>query len=50
MNFWDQICCACSEEMSFEVFSPIWSNVNENETNLAKNPKVEISPIFIQLW
>ena len=36
MNFWEQICCALSDKMSFEVFSTIWSNVNENEKNLAK--------------
>ncbi len=36
MIFWEQICCALSDKMSFEVFSPIWSHVNENENNLAK--------------
>ncbi len=50
MNFWEQICCALSDKMSLEVFSPIWSHVNENEKKIGKNPKTEISPIFIRLW
>ncbi len=36
MNLGEQICCALSEEMSFEIFSPIWFHVNENEKKLAK--------------
>ncbi len=50
MNFGEQICCALSDKMSFDFFCPIWSHVNENETKIRKNPKFEISPIFIQLW
>ncbi len=36
MNFGEQICRVLSDKISFEVFSPIWSHVNENEKNLAK--------------
>ena len=36
MNFREQIWCVVSEEMSFETFIPMWSNVNENEKKLAK--------------
>ncbi len=49
MDFWEQICCVLSYKMSFEVFSPIWSRVKENEKKLAKNPKFEISTIFVQV-
>ncbi len=28
--------------MSFEVFSPMWSHVNENEKKIVKNQKCEI--------
>ncbi len=44
MNFWEQSCCALSDKMSLEVFSPIWSHVNENEkkkSNIAKFWKTE---------
>ncbi len=41
MNFGEQIWCALSEEMSFETFIPIWSNVNENEKHLAKIQKLK---------
>ncbi len=47
MDFWEQICCSLSDKMSVEVFSPIWSHVNENEKKKKKN---EILPIFIQHW
>ncbi len=30
MNFWEQIWCVLSDEMSFETFTPIWSHVSEN--------------------
>ncbi len=47
MNFWEQIYCALSEEMSFEVLSPIWSYVNENEKNLAKIQKLKFrQPLY----
>ena len=46
MNFVMQIWCVLSEEMSFETFTPIWSNVQ----NIGKNPKFEIPQFFEQLW
>ncbi len=36
MNFGDQICCVPSDKMLFEVFSSIWSHVNENEKMFPK--------------
>ena len=36
MNIWEQICCALSDKMLLEVFSPVWSHVNEKEKKLAK--------------
>ncbi len=38
MNCWEQIWCVLSEKMSFETFTLIWSHVNENETEIGKNP------------
>ena len=42
MNFGEEICCALSENMSFEVLSPIWSHVNEKEKKNHKNKKMLI--------
>ena len=39
VNIGEQICCVLSEEMSFEVFSPIWSHVNKNKKKIVKNKK-----------
>ncbi len=37
-----------SEEMPFETFNPVWSHVNENETNL---PKIQnLNKKFTILW
>ena len=41
MNFWEQIWCALSEEISFEAISPIWSHVNENEKKNRKKTKMQ---------
>ncbi len=47
MNFGEQIWCILSEEMSFEIFTPIWSYVNEKrKKENVKNPKFEISQFF----
>ncbi len=37
MIVWEKICCALSDQTSFEVFSPIWSHVNENEKKCQKS-------------
>ena len=44
-DFWEQLCCALSERISFEVFSPIWSHVNETKKkkNRKKTQKYKIS-------
>ena len=39
MNFCEQICCAFSDKMSFEVFSPIWSHVNKRKMPKIQNQK-----------
>ncbi len=31
MDFGEQIWGVLSEQMSFEIFTPLWSHVNENE-------------------
>ena len=40
MNFWEQICCALSEEMLLEIFSPIWSHVVQTK-KIRKKPKMQ---------
>ncbi len=42
MNFGEQIWCGLSEEMSFEIFTPIWSYVDENEKKIVKHQKFKI--------
>ena len=42
MNFWKQICWAVSDKIWFEVFSPIWSHVNENEKKIVKKKKSKL--------
>ena len=34
------IWCAISEEMSFEVFTPVWSHVNDNEKKNRKKKSI----------
>ncbi len=42
MNFWDQICCAHSEEMSFESFFSHMAHANENKKKKnCKKSKIE---------
>ena len=36
-EFLEQICCALSDKMSFELFSPIWSHVNEKKKKWQKS-------------
>ncbi len=41
MNFWEQIWCVLSEEMSFVTFTRIWPHVNENEKKKSKKLKIK---------
>ena len=45
MDFWVQICCVLSDKLSFEVFSPMWSHVNENEKKIISNQKCKVLKI-----
>ncbi len=36
LDFFEWICNVISEEMSFDLFSPIWSHVNKNEKKIVK--------------
>ncbi len=40
--FLEWICYVISEEMSFEVISPMWSHANENEKKIVKSQKYKI--------
>ncbi len=46
LNLGEQICCVVSDKISFEVSSPIWCYVNDNEEQNDKIPKFEISAIL----
>ncbi len=51
MNFEEQFSYVLSEELSFEVFSPLWPDVNENE----KNGKIQKCKIlkyiyYLEIW
>ena len=41
MNFGEQIWCVLSEEMSFQIFSPIWFHVNENKKKNCKKSNIQ---------
>ena len=50
MDVREQIWCVVSEEMLVKAFTPIWSHVKKKRKKNGKNPKLQISQFFEQLW
>ncbi len=49
LDFGELIWCVLSEETSFEIFTPIWSHVNEKEINRKQETHAFVDALLGQL-